>query len=198
VPRPRTVDDEAVLDAAARAIGRVGPGGLTLAAMAREVGLSPATLVQRFGSKRGLLLAIAARGSGKAALSAAAVGPSPVLPALVDALVARVAAIDAPATLANHLAFLQIDLADPEFHGHAAADAARMREALQVAVEAALARGELRPVGTAALARALQVTYNGALVTWAIEREGALDDYLRRELEVTLAPYRRGPTSGSD
>jgi AcrR family transcriptional regulator len=197
VPRPRTVADEAVLDAAARTVGRVGPGGLTLAAVAREAGLSAATLVQRFASKRGLLLAVAARGSDVAVLRAAAAGPGPVLPALLEALAARVAAIDSPETLANHLAFLQIDLADPEFHAHAAADSGRLRDALQAAVEAALERGELRPVGPAALARALQVTYNGALVTWAVEREGALDAYLRRELEVALAPYRRGLTSGS-
>ncbi len=195
--RPRTVEDEAVLDAAARTIGRVGPAALTLAAVAREVGLSPATLVQRFGSRRGLLLAIVARGSGDAALHAVTCGPGPVLPRLVDALVARVASIDAPATLANHLAFLQLDLADPEFHAHAAADAARLREALRGAVEAALRDGELRPVGSAALARALQVAYNGALVSWAIEREGALADYLRRELELVLAPYRREAASGT-
>ncbi|MGP4100532.1 helix-turn-helix domain-containing protein, partial [Nonomuraea sp. KM90] len=58
--RPRTTSDEAILGATARAIGRHGPQGLTLAAVAQEAGLSPATLVQRFGSKRGLLLAFAA------------------------------------------------------------------------------------------------------------------------------------------
>jgi AcrR family transcriptional regulator len=50
MPRPRTIGDEAVLRAAAGLMGRVGPGKLTLARVAEEVGLSPATLVQRFGS----------------------------------------------------------------------------------------------------------------------------------------------------
>ena len=57
--RPRTVSDAEILQAAGRAISRIGPVKLTLADVAREVGLSPATLVQRFGSKRGLLLALA-------------------------------------------------------------------------------------------------------------------------------------------
>src|SRR4051794_26739652 len=59
VGRPRGVENAAILRAAADVIGRVGPVGLTLAVVAREVGLVPGTLVQRFGSKRGLLLALA-------------------------------------------------------------------------------------------------------------------------------------------
>ncbi|MCA1563440.1 MAG: TetR/AcrR family transcriptional regulator, partial [Acidobacteria bacterium] len=42
--------------AAIQVMARLGPVRLTLADVAREIGLSPATLVQRFGSKRGLLL----------------------------------------------------------------------------------------------------------------------------------------------
>ena len=57
--RPRGVDDAVILRAAVEVIGRVGPAKLTLAAVADEVGLVPGTLVQRFGSKRGLLLALA-------------------------------------------------------------------------------------------------------------------------------------------
>ena len=56
--RPRTIDDSAVLAAAAQVVNRIGPGKLTLQRVADEVGLSAPTLVQRFGSKRGLLLAM--------------------------------------------------------------------------------------------------------------------------------------------
>jgi AcrR family transcriptional regulator len=58
MPRPRTVTDEHILGAAHRAMARLGPGRLTLADIAKEAGLSPATLIQRFGSKRGLMLAL--------------------------------------------------------------------------------------------------------------------------------------------
>ena len=57
-PRPRTVPDEQILTAAQRAMSRLGPARLTLAEVATEAGLSAATLVQRFGSKRGLMLAL--------------------------------------------------------------------------------------------------------------------------------------------
>ena len=57
--RPRTMPDAAVLEAASRVIARFGPSRFTLSEVAEEAGLAPATLLQRFGSKRGLLLALA-------------------------------------------------------------------------------------------------------------------------------------------
>jgi len=44
-------------------MGELGPAKLTLARVAKAAGLSPATLVQRFGSKRALLLALAKSGT---------------------------------------------------------------------------------------------------------------------------------------
>ena len=90
--------------------------------------------------------------------------------------------------LANHLAVLQMDLSDPEFH--ALAQASAVRREIESLVEAAVAAGELAPVDSPRLALAIQTTYNGALITWAIYRKGKLDAWLRRELETVLAPYR--------
>src|SRR3989442_8137971 len=61
-PRPRATSDAEILGATYRIVSRLGPN-LTLADIAKEAGVSPATLVQRFGSKRGLLLALASSGS---------------------------------------------------------------------------------------------------------------------------------------
>ncbi|WP_370103536.1 helix-turn-helix domain-containing protein [Streptacidiphilus sp. MAP12-20] len=55
------MDDSAILAAAVRVMGRTGPVRLTPALIAEEVGLVPGTLMQRFGSKRGLLLALSER-----------------------------------------------------------------------------------------------------------------------------------------
>jgi len=61
--RKKITPDGDVLAATLRVVARVGPGRLTLAAVAKEAGLAPATLLQRFGSKRGLLLAVAQVGT---------------------------------------------------------------------------------------------------------------------------------------
>ena len=64
MPRPRSVDEADILEATRLVMGRVGPGKFTLAHVAEEIGLAPATLIQRFGSKKGLLVSLA--GSGQA------------------------------------------------------------------------------------------------------------------------------------
>lgn len=191
MPRPRTVSDDAVLDAAAALIGSVGPARLTLAHVADASGLAPATLVQRFGSKRGLLLALARRPPGFAErLAAADAGAPSRTAAVVAALVALAAPVRTPAALANNLAFLQLDLGDPEFHAAAAAHFAALREALAEHLGAARAGGELvAAADPGALADMLVTTYNGALITWAVVREGALDGFLRTRLELVLAPW---------
>lgn len=183
--RPRTVSDDAVLDAAARLIGRVGPARLTLAHVADEAGLSPATLVQRFGSKRGLLLAVARR-----QVDFGAVGPTP-LGALLAGLVELSASVRTPEALANNLAFLQLDLADAEFHAEAVAHFTAMREHVEALLRDAIGAGELEQVEVARLAETVVTAYNGALITWAVLREGTLEDWLRRQVEAVLAPYRR-------
>ncbi len=194
VPRPKTVDDAAVLDAAVRVIDRAGPGGLTFGAVAQEVGLAPATLIQRFESKRGLLLAIARRGADDAGASlreAARRHRSP-LRALTAGLVDMSAGVASPEAMANQLAFLQIDLGDPEFHELALAHTSVVREEVEAILERAIAAGELAGEDPARLARAVQTTYNGALITWGIYRRGRLASWLRRELETLLAPHRAG------
>ena len=192
MPRPKTVDDDAVLDAALRVIDRGGPGELTLAAVAREVGLAPATLLQRFQSKRGLLLAINSRGSdgaGSSLREATKRHRSP-LRALVAGLVNMSSRVTSPETMANHLAFLQIDLSDPEFHQLALAYTTTVREEIKRLLDAAVEAGELEATDTSRLAQGVQTTHSGARITWAIYRKGRLDAWLRRELDTLLAPYR--------
>ena len=73
-PRPRTVSDEDLINATMRVMSRLGPVKLTLAEVAKEAGVTAATLVQRFGSKRGLMLRISAALSA-AFLTAASASP---------------------------------------------------------------------------------------------------------------------------
>lgn len=190
--RPRTVSDEAILAALARAISRVGPARLTLAGVAAEAGIAAPTIAQRFGSKRNLLLAFAARAPGRIPESfarARAAHATPLAALLSDPLGAT-RAMDTADALAHHLAFLQLELADPEFHQHVLQHAQVAREQIRLLLDAAVEYGELRPCDTTALARAIHVAYNGALITWATFREGSLGSHLRHELEFILRPFR--------
>ena len=68
--RPRRISDEEIFAAALRAMSRLPPSELTLAAIGAEAGVTAGALVQRFGSKRALQLALARAGAeGEAALA---------------------------------------------------------------------------------------------------------------------------------
>jgi AcrR family transcriptional regulator len=188
VGRPRTVTDEAILDATLEVIGREGPAQLTLALVGEAVGLSPSTLVQRFGSKHGLLLAASRHGVGMvegAFLDASAIAASP-LAALTQALTDLPGDIDSPERLANHLAFLQLDLADPEFRALAVEHARIMRTQIKRLLDEAMASGELRPCDTADLTEAVYAVVSGALITWALGGEGEPAGWLRARLGFLL------------
>ncbi|MBV9109825.1 MAG: TetR/AcrR family transcriptional regulator [Gemmatimonadetes bacterium] len=197
-PRTRTASDEEILEAVIRTVSRVGPAKLTLAQVAAEAGLAPATLVQRFGSKRGMLLAVSRYGiehSDGWFAQARVANPSP-LAALVESCVAAARWFDTPEALAHHLAFLQMDLTDSEFLALAAQASSGIRDGIRALLDEAVAAGEIAVHGTARLAAAVQATYNGSLLTWAIHREGTLADWLRRDLETLLAPWRPRRAAG--
>lgn len=190
--RPRTLPDEHVIAAAARVIHRLGPTRLTLADVAREAGLAPATLLQRFGSKRGLLLAVAATGAAGVAECFAQIRAAHKSPlrALFAAFVMKAQLAPTPEALANNLAFLQIDLTDPDFHRLARECAQAAETGYRKLLNEAVAAGEVVPCNTTRLARVIDALAGGSMLAWAIRREGAVAQWLRRDLETILKPLR--------
>jgi len=194
MPRPRTTSNPEILDAVARVVSRVGPARLTLADVAAEAGLAAPTLLQRFGSKRGLLLEAARQGAEllPEQFDQARQAQGSPTEALLHALSASSVMPRTPEEVSNHLAFLQMDMSDPEFHALALEHATAMREEIAALLHEAISAGELAGCEADNLARTVQTAYNGALVTWAIFREGPLDVWIRGEVDEVLAPYAPG------
>jgi AcrR family transcriptional regulator len=192
MPRPRTIDDDTVLNAVIQIVERAGPAAVTFTRVAEEVGLSPATLVQRFGSKRGLLLATTIRGweTLVETLSEARRSHDSPLEALLTALTELTVSVRTREAMANGIAFLHIDLSDPEFHAHAVAGASEMLASIERLLSEAVAAGELVPTDTRRLAAAVQTTYNGALITWAMRGEGPVEDWLQSQITFLLDSFR--------
>ena len=145
--RRQKVTDEEVFAAAQRAMSRRGPHELTLADIAGEAGVTPGRLVQRFGSKRDLLLALSERFAGSAGIRSSpdfgAAHRSPL--ATVRAYAACMADLaPTPEALLRNLAYLHNDLADDVLRGHLVENARATRREIEALVEAAVAAGELR------------------------------------------------------
>jgi AcrR family transcriptional regulator len=191
-PGRQKVSDGEIFAAAQRAMTRQGPHELTLADIAAEAGVSPGRLVQRFGSKRALLLALAERFAGSAGAVFAglkAAHPRPL--ATLRAYAACMAGLaSTPEALSRNLAYLQIDLTDPEFRAHLLANARATRREIESLLRAAVAEGELRrDVDTRRLARTIEAVIGGSLMTWACYREGPAAAWMRRDLDAVLQAY---------
>jgi AcrR family transcriptional regulator len=192
-PRPRTVSDDEILAATARAMSRVPPTRFTLAEVAQEVGLAPATLVQRFGSKRGLLLALSAQSAAgmDASFDMVRQAHASPLEALLTAATEMARFSATPEELANSIAYLHIDLSDPEFHTHILESSRAMQRGYGALLDDAIEARELMQCDTERLARAVEAVAAGSLIGWAIHRKGKAEAWVRKDLETLLAPYRR-------
>jgi AcrR family transcriptional regulator len=172
-------------------MGRVGPTKFTLAVVAKEVGLSPATLVQRFGSKRGLLEAFAKTGRPEDVGfldRLRAEHPAP-LAALKAYLLCFADMAASPKVMANHLAFFQIDLADPVFRRFTAKIFRDQEAAVTGLLQEALEAKELVGLTPKELAPVLLTIAQGSLYSWAIYRRGTARDWIARYVNVALRPY---------
>jgi len=191
-PRPRETSDAEILAATARVMQRRSPVELTLADVAKEAGVHPATIIQRFGTKRELLLANCrvwtADVPGQFAAARAKYG-SP-MKTLIGMFAECSSFAATPESMANALAYLQIDLTDPEFHAVLLTQFVTTRDETKKLLDDAVAARELKPCDTAQLARLVQQVNGGAMLDWAVYRKGTLAAWIGRSLEALLAPYR--------
>jgi len=191
-PRPRKVSDEQIFAAAHRAVSRVGPGELTLAVIAAEAGVTAGALVQRFGSKRALLLALSAGAADSAGdfiqqLRTSHRSPLATLRYYAECM-SHLA--ESPAALTRNLAYLQIDMADADFRKHLVVQSRATRDGFQELIGEAVAAGELvRSTDARKLARTVEAVLSGSLLTWAIYREGTSTRWIRERVDAVLAPH---------
>ncbi|HIW68333.1 MAG TPA: TetR/AcrR family transcriptional regulator; helix-turn-helix transcriptional regulator [Candidatus Dietzia merdigallinarum] len=176
----------------AEIVSDVGPGNLTVAEVASRVGVSAPAVRQRFGSKRDLLIAFATRSADAAtgAFDAAAAQATDPLDALARGLGACGSFADR-AEMAHHLALLHLDLTDPVLSELASRHSRALRAAIWTQIATAVERGQLAAGCTIDdLADSVYTTFNGALLTWAIDGDGSSGDWLAERLRRTLEPHR--------
>ena len=175
MPRRKTISDEHILDRALPLMAKAGPAGFTLAEVAREVGVSPATLIQRFGDKQTLIERAFARDNERFV---------PWLQTLPDGVGAEVVIrIYSDATLlfgdnpslADHLLWLREDIRDPGLNRLA-------RQRFRLFREEIVKRLPPLPIPAERAADLLDAQYHGAVVQWALEPQGRLADYMVRSL----------------
>lgn len=175
-----------------RVMQRRGPAELTLREIAAEAGITAGALIQRFGSKRAMLLAHArhAAATGDVGVPVPQSLTQSPLEALRTVTAVHAQLASSPRAALRNLAYLHNDLADPVLHRHLLRMSRAARVHYEQLVVAAVAAGELRgDTNAQALARSIEVTLGGSFLNWTVYREGSAADWLREDLETTLRPY---------
>ncbi len=191
-PRPRKASDDEVFAAAARVMQRLGPNELTLAHIAEEAGLTAGALVQRFGSKRDLMLRLMeqfAGGTGEmfAGLRRAHRSPLATIRAYAECMAGMA---ETPEAFMRNLSYLQIDLTDPALRAHLARSAKATREEMQKLIREAVAAKELAAsVNPRQLARTIEAVIAGSMLSWAHYQEGSCAKWVRDDLNAVLKPH---------
>jgi len=182
MPRPKTLPDRDVLEAALGIIHTRGPEALTFASLAEACGLSAATLVQRFKSKdvlkRSALLHAWDRLDEATAGLAGTVPRTPkgAIALLVD-LSGNYGGIE---TYAEGLLVLREDLRDPALRARGAA----WRAALTAALDACFAGTENAPQGVGLL---MAAQWQGSLLWWGFDPKGKIEHHVEQSLHAFVA-----------
>ena len=191
-PRRRKAEDVDVFAALVRVMHRRGPAELTLREIAAEAGVTAGALVQRFGSKRAMLLAHAryAAATGDTGVIVPRHRTSSPLKVLrsVASMYAQLAG--SPRAAVRNLAYLLNDLSDPALRRHLLSLSRTARAWYEQQLRDAAAAGELRAdTDVQGLARLIEASLRGSLLSWTLYREGPAAEWLRQDLDVTLRPY---------
>ncbi|OBZ92808.1 TetR family transcriptional regulator [Pararhizobium polonicum] len=176
--RHKSISDEALLDAVLGRILSIGPSNLTFAQAGKAAGLSPATLVQRYGDKDSLLeAALLHAWSRLDQETAKADAEEPLSPDGAIRLLLRLApGKTAESDETDGLLILHEDIRNPVLRARGAAWGAALAIALGRRLTADTSRATL-------LGWQMAGVWLGARIWWAFTRQEPFDIAIRRSLE---------------
>jgi len=190
--RPKSRSDEEVVAAAWRAVGRHGPATFTIRQVAAEAGLSPAAIMQRFGSKARLMAALRADGADlvRRAFDEATAGHADPRRALVEALASCASSVARGEDMANHVAFLAMDLADEEGRRQTRTFFRLLHTNIGTLVARALDPDDRQQAERTT--DSIEAAYHGALLSAAVYGKTPAE-HVRRRVEQACAAHLRPP-----
>ncbi|APO74547.1 transcriptional regulator protein [Rhizobium etli 8C-3] len=181
MPRYKTVSDEQILDGLFGLILETGPDGLSFALAARACGLSPATMVQRFGNRLGLVEAVLLRAWDRLQAETEAADAEEALTpqGAINLLMRLMPPEDAERNAADGLLLLREDLRNPNLR----ARGARWGHTLACALGRRLSSDQH---AAERLGWQMAALWQGAHTWWAFTRTDKPEQAIRRMLEEWL------------
>ena len=184
--RRKTISDEDVLDTLLVALTETGPADFTFARASKACGLSPATLVQRYGNRDALVEAVLRRAWDRldAETEAADAEQAPTPEGAVDMLMRLMPAETAERDATDGLLLLREDIRNPNLRSRGAARGRRLAVALGRRLTTDATEAER-------LGWQMARVWMGAHTWWAFTRDQPAGSAIRRALEDWLASAGR-------
>jgi AcrR family transcriptional regulator len=186
MPRKKVLSDDEILERALPVMARTGPTDFTLAHVTEETGLSPATLLQRFGTKRAMIERAFARDNERFVdwIANLPEGRGAEKRSMAATLAIYRAATtsfhnEPHSQLADHLLWLREDIRDPVFNAMARARFALFRSAI-------LKRLPPTRLPAGQVADLLDAQCHGAIMQWAIDPRGSLQAHVMKSLTAIM------------
>jgi AcrR family transcriptional regulator len=173
--RRKAISDDELLARALPVMARAGPSGFTLADIARETGVAPATLLQRFGDKQTLIERAFSRDNDRFVLWLESLPAGKGVDAVIRIYSQATKLFGEDTSLADHLLWLREDIRNPVLN--------RLSRRRFKLFRAEIVK-RLPPMRIPAdrVARLLDAQFHGAVVQWALEPQGRLDTFVLRSL----------------
>jgi AcrR family transcriptional regulator len=176
MPRQKLISDEELLEKALAVIARAGPGGFTLADIAKEVGVAPATLLQRFGNKQAIVERAFARDNERFVDWLKGLPPGKGADAVIRIYVEATKLFGENPSMADHLLWLREDIRNPVFNRLALKRFRLFRAEI-------LKRLPPMRISADKAASLLDAQHHGAVIQWALEPRGRLSDFVTKSLK---------------
>jgi AcrR family transcriptional regulator len=189
MPSKKIIDDALVLEKALLVISEKGPEIFTLADVGKAVGLAPATLMQRFGSKRALLIQAAKHVPAKLKEDLEKLKAKGLSwdVELMELLGETPEGFGTRQDIANSLGLLKLDMIDSELHPIARELMERLRNRIKELLEKAKAEGQLSTrTDTDMLAWELDALRHGLVIQWTLSGDGSLQGWLKKGIRNYL------------
>jgi TetR/AcrR family macrolide resistance operon transcriptional repressor len=188
LPRKKTVSDDQVLDAANAILAERGAVDFTLADVARKVGLSRATLIQRFANRESILRMMAEREVVATQEYLASIPVQTGLDGLWRFLREIIGSMGSGEDFSVRVLIAFIESADPHLRACAARRYALVQKAIALRIPDVADRDEL--------AVHLHAVIAGATMQWVASHDGSLAEHVC--LRVAEALFIRFPDFSPD
>lgn len=175
MPRKKTISDDEILDHALPLMTSAGPGGFTLADLGREIGIAPATLLQRFGSKKALIERVFERDNQRFVDWLKTLPEGVGAEIVIDIYVGSTKLFGDTSSLADHLLWLREDIVDPVMNALA-------RKRFKLFRAEIVRRLPPLPIPGDRAAQLIDAQFHGAVVQYALQPKGQLSTYVRSAL----------------